>query len=296
MTYDQLLTLDSIVKYGSFKAASEVMHKTQPSLSMAIKKLEEEFSIQLFDRGGYRPVLTHQGKEFYQRSQITLTEFKKLEIMAQEMGAGHESEINICLDAIFPICDISPTLESFFAPHISVSLNISADVLDGVINRIKSHEVDFAMGPDYELDEDIEKIKFSTVKMLPLISERLHHKVDGDIEALKLVPQIVVGSSVKEKNHIVHGGISNKYWYASDFSMKQQLIGTGLGWGRLAEHQVVDQISSGKLCIIENIPEVNTLDVGMFLLRSKSKVMGPNTKRLWEFLAKKSPAHKWPGP
>lgn len=290
MTYDQLLTLDSIVKYGSFKAASEVLHKTQPSLSMAIKKLEEEFGIQLFDRSGYRPTLTKQGNEFYQRSQITLSEFKKLETMAQEMGAGHESEINICLDAIFPICDIGPTLESFFAPHISVSLNISADVLDGVISRIKNHDVDFALGPDYQLDEDIEKIEFSTVKMLPLVANKLFQQLDEDLEILKTIPQIVVGSSVKEKNHIVHGGISNKYWYASDFSMKQQLISSALGWGRLPEHQVTDRIANGELRVIENISGADIINVKMYLLRSKSKVMGPNTKRLWEFLAKKKPS------
>ena len=44
MTYDQILTLDAIVKYGSFKAASEVLHKTQPSLSMAIKKCRNRVS------------------------------------------------------------------------------------------------------------------------------------------------------------------------------------------------------------------------------------------------------------
>ena len=44
MTYDQLLIFDAVVRFGSFKAASEILHKIQPSLSMAIKKLEHEIA------------------------------------------------------------------------------------------------------------------------------------------------------------------------------------------------------------------------------------------------------------
>lgn len=47
MTIDQLETLEMIVEKGSFKAAAEALHKTQPSLSVAIKKLEDEFDLKL---------------------------------------------------------------------------------------------------------------------------------------------------------------------------------------------------------------------------------------------------------
>ena len=67
MTYDQILTLDFIVKYGSFKAAAKEMYKSQPSLSMAIKKLEDEFQFQILSRDNYRPQLTEEGKVFYKK-------------------------------------------------------------------------------------------------------------------------------------------------------------------------------------------------------------------------------------
>ncbi len=62
MTYDQLLTIEAVVNAGSFKAASKILGKTQPSLSAAVKKLEDEFQIKIFSRENYRPELTDQGK------------------------------------------------------------------------------------------------------------------------------------------------------------------------------------------------------------------------------------------
>lgn len=286
MTYDQLLTLDSIIKYGSFKAASEVMHKTQPSLSMAIKKLEEEFGISLFNREGYRPELTEEGKSFYEKAKVAIEQFKELDKLGTEMGMGLEQEINICVDPVFPICEISPILSNFFDPYVSTSLNLTTDVLHGVIARLKNHEVDFALGPDLELGEDIEKIKINEVNLVPVIGKSQYQSAEGNLGYLKTLPQIVVGSSVKEERKNVQGAISKLLWYTSDFSMKEQIIEAGLGWGRLPTHQIEDKIANKKLFILQDIPQVPpSFIVPLYLLRSKKKIMGPNTKRLWNYLA-----------
>jgi DNA-binding transcriptional LysR family regulator len=285
MTYDQILTLDLIVKYGSFKAASDAMHKSQPSLSMAIKKLEDEFSIELFNRDGYRPVLTEQGKAFHKKSQSALNKFKELEKLGQELGAGFESEIRICTDAVFPIAHISHVLEKFFEPHITTTLNLSADVMEGVISKLVNHEVDFVLGPNFDLPEHIEKIKVMEVTIVPVVGKK--HMRNGPLkrDILESLPQIVVGSSIKEKQGIVRGAISDQFWYTTDFSMKEQLIESGLGWGRLPLHQIEDKLKLGNLIEVTNIPDVQTFQVSMYLMRSEKKIMGPNTKNLWKYLA-----------
>ena len=144
MTIDQLLTLEAIVNEGSFKAASEYLHKSQPSLSVSIKNLEEEFGILIFDREGYRPVLTDAGKLFYKKALITINEYRKLQKLGQEMGAGKETEINLCVDAIFPIGSIKSVLSEYMDPMNCIAINLNTDVLDGVMSKLKKGEVDFA--------------------------------------------------------------------------------------------------------------------------------------------------------
>ena len=41
--------LDAVAKYGTLVAASEQLHITQPSMSRAMKKLEETVGVPLFE-------------------------------------------------------------------------------------------------------------------------------------------------------------------------------------------------------------------------------------------------------
>jgi DNA-binding transcriptional LysR family regulator len=53
MTFDQILVFHKISQTGSFKSAAAELHKTQPAISLAMKKLEEEMEVELqasFDR------------------------------------------------------------------------------------------------------------------------------------------------------------------------------------------------------------------------------------------------------
>jgi DNA-binding transcriptional LysR family regulator len=65
------------VESGSFKAAAAKLHKTQPALSVAIRKLEDEFQLSLFDRSEYRPKLTAQGRVFHEQARESLLAFRR---------------------------------------------------------------------------------------------------------------------------------------------------------------------------------------------------------------------------
>lgn len=286
MTYDQLVTLDAIVKHGSFKAASEFLHKSQPSLSMAIKKLEEEFGIKLFNREAYRPALTDEGMAFYQKSLITLDKFNDLEIFAKELGMGIESEINISIDAVCSLKSFGETFKSFLDPHVSTTLNLNVDFLEQLQNKLINQEVDIAIGAIFNPHTDIEALPIFTTEMIPVVSSAFYRETDGSLEELQRLPQIIVQSSYKaDKRKILGATKGMKQWFTTDMYMKEQLILNGLGWGRLPTHQVIDQLNECKLSVIKDIPEIYSLPVQLYLLRNRKKIMGPNTKRLWDYLA-----------
>lgn len=286
MTYDQLVTLDAIVKHGSFKAASEFLHKSQPSLSMAIKKLEEEFDIKLFNREAYRPALTDEGMAFYQKSLITLDKFNELEIFAKELSLGVEAEINISIDAICPLQEVSKTFKSFLDPHITTNLNLSVDMLSELKRKLVENEIDFALGVIMEIDDEIEAIPILKTSMIPVICSNFYEETDGSIEELQRFPQIIVQSTSKTSKSKIFGAVRGmRQWFTTDMSMKEQLILSGLGWGRLPSHQVDGHIKENRLSIVKDIIEIQSHHVDIYLLRNKNKIMGPNTKRLWKHLA-----------
>jgi len=287
MTYDQILTLDMIIKTGSFKAASEAMFKSQPSISQAIKKLEEEYQIQLFDRDHYRPTLTEIGLAFYNKSKMALSTFQELETYGKELGHGLEPEIFISLDAICPLKELSPVFENFFQPHISTSLNLNIDLLDGLQAKIINHEVDFGIGSMINRNDQIDSAPLMPLKMIPVISSKYNNE-KNDIETYKRIPQIILTSSEKDKSQKIVGSFEGaKLWYTSDIYMKEQLISNGLGWGRLPEHLVSQKLKNKELIEIKNIKEIPAFSVTMHLLKSKTKVLGPTSRKLWEFISAK---------
>lgn len=58
----QFLHFQTVAKYENFSRAAEVLHISQPALSMSIKKLELELGVQLFDRKKNKIHLNTNGK------------------------------------------------------------------------------------------------------------------------------------------------------------------------------------------------------------------------------------------
>ena len=64
MTIQQLYYIITISEKGSLNKAAESMYISQPSLSSAVKELEKEIGITIFNRGGRGVTLTNDGIEF----------------------------------------------------------------------------------------------------------------------------------------------------------------------------------------------------------------------------------------
>lgn len=64
MTLQQLKYVDAVATYGSLSEASRRVFVTQPSLTEAIRTLEEELRIAIFSRTSRGVTVTREGEEF----------------------------------------------------------------------------------------------------------------------------------------------------------------------------------------------------------------------------------------
>lgn len=64
MTLQQLKHVDAVATYGSLSEASRRVFVTQPSLTEAIRTLEEELRIAIFSRTSRGVTVTREGEEF----------------------------------------------------------------------------------------------------------------------------------------------------------------------------------------------------------------------------------------
>ncbi len=96
MNLNQLIILDAIVQSSSLSQAALKLHKTQPALTLAIKKLESELGFELLDRSQYRLHLTEKGRIFYREARLLLNANSELSSLAKELALGNEANYKIC--------------------------------------------------------------------------------------------------------------------------------------------------------------------------------------------------------
>lgn len=78
MTIQQLKYVITISEKGSLNKAADVLFVTQPSLTSAVRELEKELGIVLFNRGGKGVTLTNDGAEFLQYARQVATQYDRL--------------------------------------------------------------------------------------------------------------------------------------------------------------------------------------------------------------------------
>ena len=78
MTIQQLNYVITISEKGSLNKAAESLFVSQPSLTSAVRELEKELGITLFNRGGKGVTLTNDGAEFIQYARQVVSQYDRL--------------------------------------------------------------------------------------------------------------------------------------------------------------------------------------------------------------------------
>ena len=291
MTLEQLLTIEAIVKEGSFKAAADSLHKSQPSISMAIKKLEEQYQINLFSRDEYRPSLSADGLVFYQKVRNLLREYRELVALAEQISKGVEVEVRVSIDAVSPISLVLKFLKNFFNKHPSTKLVLQFEVLSGTIERLIDGEVDIAITPKPYIEQNFDMRLMTKTKIVSVISAQL---VKGEKKVtdafLRTHNQIILADSARRIPKVTSGLLEgSKSLTVNDIGFKKELIVQGLGWGGLPVDIIKAELAAKKLIAIKT-PLIKDREIEIYMVRDASKPMGPVLLELWEMI-EEEPIH-----
>lgn len=74
-----------VEKTGSISQAAENLFMAQPNLSKAIKELESDFGIAIFERSSRGVRLTNKGREFLNYAESILAQLDKMELLSKEI-------------------------------------------------------------------------------------------------------------------------------------------------------------------------------------------------------------------
>ena len=83
MTLTELRYIVAVARERHFGRAAEACFVSQPTLSVAIKKLEEELEVKLFERGGNEVTVTPLGEEIVRQAQAVIEQAAAIKEIAQ---------------------------------------------------------------------------------------------------------------------------------------------------------------------------------------------------------------------
>lgn len=88
MTLTQLKYFQTICQYKNITHAAARLHVSQPSLSSAVKELEQEFGVTLFNRRSHGLELTPEGQYFLTEASRLLTQAQQLSDHMKQLGCA----------------------------------------------------------------------------------------------------------------------------------------------------------------------------------------------------------------
>lgn len=140
--FEYLVALD---RHRNFVKAAQACFVTQPTLSMTIKKLEDELGIAIFERTRNGLVPTEQGEQIILRARKLLAEAESI----REFVAQERNEISGLVRI-----GIIPTLAPYLLPHFlkplaekypALKINIKEMITSNIVDLLKSGDLDIGL-------------------------------------------------------------------------------------------------------------------------------------------------------
>ena len=145
MTLTELRYIVAVGRTLHFGKAAEACFVSQPTLSVAIKKLEEELGVILFERGMSEIQPTPVGKKVIEQAQQVLTQAEHIRQLANEGKEQLKEPLRLGI-----IYTIGPYLLPHLIPLLhqlapEMPLIIREDFTENLRNSLKSGEIDIAI-------------------------------------------------------------------------------------------------------------------------------------------------------
>lgn len=186
MTITQLKYVLAVAEYKNFTLAADKCFVTQPTLSMQIQKIEDELSIQIFDRTKKPIQLTEIGQKIVTQAKSIVNEADRIQdIVEQQKGfIGGEFRLGI-IPTIMPTL-LPMFLNNFIKKYPKVKLIIEELNTAEIITKLNNGHLDAAIAATPLQEEKIKEIVLYYEPFIAYIPEGHQNYQKKEIEVSDL--------------------------------------------------------------------------------------------------------------
>ncbi|REA57038.1 hydrogen peroxide-inducible genes activator [Dyadobacter luteus] len=191
MNIQQLEYIVAVDNHRHFVQAAEHCNVTQPTLSMMIRKLEEELGIKIFDRTKQPIVPTGVGRQIIDQAKVILRETGRMNEIAKHFNGDLSGELKI---------GIIPTIAPYLLPHFvqpfieaypNIRLHVSEMITERIMSELKTGNIDVGIVATVSGENSLQEIPLYKERFYAYVSANtdLYNKqyiLPGDIEPNEL--------------------------------------------------------------------------------------------------------------
>jgi DNA-binding transcriptional LysR family regulator len=254
VTLEQARTLDAFARAGTLQAAARSLHKAHSAVLYALKQLELQTDLALFDRSGYRTRLTPAGEEVLRHCRRLLEAEQGLYAACGELASGWEPVLRVVFDAIVPLAPVLEVVRALKDAKAPTRVQLSVDSLGGVEERFEAQRAQVMIAVLPPRLEGLTLVPLPKLKAR-LVAHRAHPltRVKRALTTEDLAqhvlltvrgsdPRLQLATAQLDEQSTVH---------LSDFHAKKAAIAAGIGFGWLPDWLIEKELARGELKPLE---------------------------------------------
>lgn len=183
MDINQLEVLVIVARERSFSRAAEVLERTQPAISQAIRRLETEIGEKLFDRSSKDGTLTFAGEVLLGHAKQMLNLRQNAETAIREMRDLRHGKVTISANE-HTVFYLLPVIEEFRRQHPLIKIEVRRGVASRIPKQITAREVELGVISFSPNDDSIKAIAVATDELVFVTSPK-HEFAGRDAVSIK---------------------------------------------------------------------------------------------------------------
>src|SRR5258708_6826873 len=144
MDINQLEVLVAVAQEKSFSRAAETLHRTQPAVSQAIRRLEVELGEPLFDRSSKDGTLTTAGRVLFDFAQQMLNLRQHAHSALKELKDLHRGKLILSANE-YTVMYLLPLIPVFRTRHPHIKIEVKRSLASRIASEVLGRETEIGV-------------------------------------------------------------------------------------------------------------------------------------------------------
>jgi DNA-binding transcriptional LysR family regulator len=167
----ELEVLKIVAEERSFSRAAKILHRTQPAVSQAVRRLEDEVGEKLFDRSTKDGTLTAAGEVLHEYACQMINLQRAAGNAVRELKDLHRGKVTLSANE-HTVFYLLPLIDEFRRLHPSIKIDVKRGVASRIPKEIMAREVELGVISFKPLDRSVRSIAVSTDELVMIVSPK----------------------------------------------------------------------------------------------------------------------------